>query len=50
MNRKTAPKVKDGRINTKSRSMPANGEKYAESYAYKYEKIIWNKYFDAFDG
>jgi len=36
------------RINTKSKQRPANGEEYAESYAFKYEKIIWNKYFDTF--
>lgn len=36
------------RINTKSRRSIPNGEKYAESYAFKYEKIIWNKYFDVF--
>ena len=37
------------RINTKSKRGPSNGEPYAESYAFKYEKIIWNKYFDTFD-
>lgn len=36
------------RINTKSKRRPAKGEEYAESYAFKYEKIIWNKYFDTF--
>jgi hypothetical protein len=35
------------RINTKSKRAPANGEKYAETYAFKYEKIVWNKYFDS---
>ena len=34
------------RINTKSRIHIARGEKYAENYAYKYEKIIWEKYFE----
>ena len=34
------------RINTKSRIYIARGEKYAENYAYKYEKIIWEKYFE----
>ena len=37
------------RINTKSKRRPPNGETYAESYAFKYEKVIWNKYFDTFD-
>jgi len=36
------------RINTKSKRSPAHGEKYAESYAFKYEKIIWNRYFETF--
>jgi len=36
------------RISTKSKKRPSNGEKYAESYAIKYERIIWNKYFDTF--
>ena len=36
------------RINTKSKRKAPNGEKYAESYAEKYEKIIWNKYFENF--
>lgn len=35
------------RINTRSRKI-ARGEKYAESYAFKYEKIIWDKYFEYF--
>lgn len=35
------------RINTKSRKN-ARGENYAESYALKYEEIIWNKYFECF--
>ena len=35
------------RINTKSRRI-ARGEEYAESYAFKYEEIIWNKYFEYF--
>jgi hypothetical protein len=34
------------RISTKSKGRPSNGETYAESYAFKYEKVIWNKYFD----
>ena len=37
------------RINTKSKMVASNGEKYAESYAEKYEKIIWNKYFETFE-
>ncbi|MGC3944677.1 MAG: hypothetical protein QM762_09170 [Chryseolinea sp.] len=36
------------RINTKWKNSLPNGEPYAESYAYKYEKIIWNRYFDTF--
>lgn len=36
------------RINTKSKKNCARGEEYAESYAIKYEKIIWNKYFEYF--
>lgn len=35
------------RINTKTRKI-ARGENYAESYALKYEEIIWNKYFEYF--
>jgi len=36
------------RINTKSKIASAKGENYAEDYAKKYEKIIWNKYFETF--
>jgi len=36
------------RINTESKISIPNGEKYAEIYAVKYEKIIWNKYFEVF--
>ncbi len=36
------------RINTKSRKRCGRGEKYAESYALKYEKVIWDKYFEYF--
>lgn len=36
------------RVNTKSKKKCARGEKYAESYAFKYENIIWNKYFELF--
>lgn len=35
------------RINTRSRKI-ARGENYAEGYAFKYEGIIWNKYFEYF--
>lgn len=35
------------RINTKSRVI-ARGEDYAENYAFKYEEIIWNRYFELF--
>lgn len=35
------------RINTRLKRI-ARGEKYAESYAFKYEEIIWNKYFEYF--
>ena len=35
------------RINTKSKRI-ARGENYAESYAFRYEEIIWNKYFECF--
>ena len=37
------------RINTRFKNSLPNGENYAESYAVKYEKIIWNKYFDTFN-
>ena len=37
------------RINTKTKTDNApRGEKYAESYALKYEKIIWNRFFNEF--
>ena len=36
------------RINTKKKSTCGRGEKYAESYAYKYEQVIWNEYFKHF--
>lgn len=35
------------RLNTKSGKI-ARGENYAESYAFKYERIIWDKYFECF--
>lgn len=35
------------RINTKS-GIISRGENYAESYAFKYEAEIWNKYFELF--
>ncbi len=35
------------RINTRSRRI-ARGENYAETYAIKYEEIIWDKYFEYF--
>ena len=35
------------RINTRSRRV-ARGESYAESYALKYEGLIWNRYFECF--
>lgn len=34
------------RITTKGKIKTARGENYAENYAEKYEKIIWDKYFD----
>lgn len=37
------------RITTKSKNNSARGEEYAESYAGKYEKKIWNKYFELID-
>lgn len=36
------------RVNTKSKKRCSKGEEYAESYALKYEKIIWSKYFEVF--
>ena len=36
------------RIHTKSKNKCARGEDYAESYAFKYEEIIWNRYFEKF--
>lgn len=36
------------RISTKKRIDLPNGEPFAESYAEKYEKIIWHKYFEEF--
>lgn len=36
------------RVTTKSKRYIARGEEYAESYAIKYEKIIWNRYFECF--
>lgn len=36
------------RVNTKSKRRCARGENYAESYAFKYEEMIWNKYFEYF--
>ncbi|NDV81425.1 hypothetical protein [Bacteroides sp. 51] len=36
------------RINSKSKRRCGRGEKYAESYAFKYEEIIWNRYFEYF--
>jgi hypothetical protein len=35
------------RINTSTRKI-ARGENYAENFAFKYEDIIWNRYFDCF--
>jgi hypothetical protein len=35
-------------VHTKSRKCCSKGEKYAEDYALKYEKIIWEKYFENF--
>lgn len=38
------------RISTKDKADNApRGENYAESYALKYEKIIWNRFFEVFD-
>ena len=36
------------RINTKSKRRCSRGENYAENYAFKYEEVIWNKYFEYF--
>jgi len=36
------------KINTKKKLNCGHGENYAENYAYKYEKVIWNKYFEHF--
>lgn len=36
------------RISTKSKRRCARGEGYAESYALKYERIIWDRYFEHF--
>jgi hypothetical protein len=36
------------RINTKNKNGTARGEKYAEDYAVKYEKKIWDIYFHEF--
>lgn len=36
------------KINTKRKKRCGRGEKYAESYALKYEDIIWNKFFEHF--
>ncbi len=36
------------RITTKNKYRSARGEKYAEDYAIKYEKLIWDLYFDEF--
>ena len=57
--RKTTPKVKDGRVQKKNRhdristkdkmDNAPRGEKYAEDYALKYEKIIWNRFFEEFN-
>jgi hypothetical protein len=37
------------RISTKEMKRPARGEKYAESYAEKYERKIWDIYFESLD-
>ena len=36
------------RLNTKNKNVIARGEKYAEEYALKYEKKIWDIYFQEF--
>lgn len=36
------------RISTKEKIAVPRGEDYAESYAFKYEKIIWNRFFEEF--
>ncbi|SHE78796.1 hypothetical protein [Dysgonomonas macrotermitis] len=36
------------RVSTKSKRKCARGENYAESYAFMYEEIIWNKFFENF--
>ena len=37
------------RIKTKSKITAARGERFAEDYAFKYEKIIWKKYQETFN-
>jgi hypothetical protein len=36
------------RINTKEKRHISRGEEYAESYALRYEKLIWNRFFEEF--
>lgn len=36
------------RLTTKHKIHIARGEDYAESYAFKYEKMIWNRFFEEF--
>ena len=36
------------RMTTKSAAVAARGEPYADNYAFKYEKIIWQRYVDLF--
>jgi hypothetical protein len=36
------------RITTRKKNAIPSGENYAENYAEKYEKVIWNNYFDKF--
>lgn len=36
------------RISTKEKVVVPRGENYAETYALKYEQIIWNKFFEVF--
>ncbi len=37
------------RISTKDKVNPPRGERYAEDYALKYEKVIWNRFFEEFE-
>ena len=36
------------RLTTKNKTHMGRGEPFAESYAFKYEKVIWNRFFEEF--